>query len=60
MDPDLFGAFAVSQADIDLWLRLVARLEPDSPRRATYARHWNVAEKIAAAKARDEWPPERL
>lgn len=58
MDPDLFGALAVTHADIELWLTQVARLAPDSPRRAAYARYWNVAEKIATAKARDEWPPQ--
>ena len=56
--PDLFGEIAVSRADLELWITIVARLPPESPRRAAYARAWNVPEKIQAAKAAGCWPPQ--
>ncbi len=57
---DLFGQVVVTQADIALWLDIVARLAPDSPRRAAYCRMWNVPDKIRHAKESGQWPPERF
>lgn len=55
--PDLFGEIVVTLAEIELWITTVARLPPESPRRAAYARAWNVTEKVRAAKAAGCWPP---
>lgn len=47
---DLFGEVPVTVEDVRTWLRLVPRLDPDSPRAAMYCRSWSVPRKIAAAK----------
>lgn len=47
---DLFGDVPVTEDDVRLWLLAVPRIDPDSPRAAVYARCWNVAAKIRAAK----------
>jgi hypothetical protein len=48
---DLFGQVAVTWGDVDAWLVAVAQVDPDSPRAAYYARCWDVAGKVARAKA---------
>lgn len=48
---DLFGQVPVSLREIELWLYKVPRLSAGSTRRQWYARGWNVADKIARAKA---------
>ena len=55
---DLFGQIAVSQADLELWVRVVVRLDPGSWRIAWYVRAYDVAGKIQAAKAAGQWPPQ--
>jgi hypothetical protein len=57
VDIDLFGEIAVSEAEIGLWLAVVAHLAPESWRAAWYVRAYNVAEKIRAAKQAGAWPP---
>lgn len=45
-----YGNAPVYQEDIDLWLRAVPRMHPDSPRAAHYVRSYNVVGKISRAK----------
>lgn len=47
---DLFGEVVVTLDEVELWLDRVAGLPKDSPRRAYYAKFWNVADRIKAAK----------
>lgn len=47
---DLFGDVVVTRDDIELWLTVVARLDPDSPRAEYYVRAWDVVGKIKRAK----------
>lgn len=49
---DLFGEVPVTQPEIDAWVRVIAKLEPGTPRAAYYIKGWNVPEKIRAAKIR--------
>jgi hypothetical protein len=37
--------------DVTLWLEHVPRIDPKSRQAALYFKHWNVAQKIAIAKA---------
>lgn len=53
----LFDAQPVSQDDIATWLRAVPGIEPGSARAVRYAATYDVAGKIARAKATGEWPP---
>lgn len=46
-----FDTVQVTQADIDRWLIAVPRMDPASPRAAAYIRGYDVAGKVAAAKA---------
>lgn len=46
-----FDAPQVTQDDVDRWLIAVPRMDPASPRAAAYVRGYDVAGKIAAAKA---------
>jgi hypothetical protein len=48
---DLFGEIPVTWDEVDAWCLAVAGLPPDSWRRRYYLAHWNVPEKIRAAKA---------
>lgn len=48
---------SVSESDVRLWLETIPKIDPDGPRAAQYIRCWNVADKIARAKERGEWPP---
>ena len=48
---ELFGTPSVTRADIDAWLISIAQLDPDSPRAAQYVAGYDVAGKIARAKA---------
>ena len=51
-DPyDLFGEIPVTWPEIRRWMRRHTRFDPDSFRGRTYARQWNVADKIRAEKA---------
>jgi hypothetical protein len=46
----------VSDSDIDLWCdRIAPHVSQD--RRATYAKHYNIPEKIRRAKNSGQWPP---
>ena len=56
---DLFGAVPVSQDDVDVWLERVAGLPAGSPRSSWYVKAYAVIDKIAAAKAAGEWPPDQ-
>lgn len=47
---DLFGEVVITLDDVRAWLQAVARLDPDSPRAATYVRQWRVVDKIRYAK----------
>ena len=47
---DLFGEIPVTWPDVDAWCWAVAGLPPHSWRRRYYIEHWNVPEKIRAAK----------
>lgn len=47
---DLFGEVRVTLHDIDAWMSAVPRIDPGSPRAAWYARAYDVANKIRAAK----------
>ncbi|TXC66018.1 hypothetical protein FSC37_09165 [Piscinibacter aquaticus] len=51
----MFGDVPVTFEDVDAWLIAVPRIEPSSPRAAWYVRHWNVVEKIKAAKLRGDF-----
>jgi hypothetical protein len=51
---DLFGEIAVSVRELELWLYKVPRLPHYSTRRSRYARQYNIAFKIARAKAAGE------
>lgn len=51
---DLFGEVAVSLRELQLWLYLVPRLPHYSTRRASYAKGYNIAFKIARAKEAGE------
>lgn len=53
--PDLFGGYAVTPQDVRLWLRAIARLDPDSPRAPAYVVNYNVIGKIIEAKRRGEF-----
>jgi hypothetical protein len=54
---DLFGQIAVSEADLTAWLDALPRLSRSPWRRALYARTWNIADKVRAAKTAGQWPP---
>lgn len=56
---DLFGQIAVSHADIELWMVLVAHWDPASWRCAWYIHAYDVVRKIQTAKAAGQWPPSR-
>lgn len=47
---DLFGEVVVTWEDVRLWLTVVPRIDPDSPRAGRYVLNWNVPAKIRAAK----------
>lgn len=47
---DMFGGVIVTLDEVELWLTRVAKLPPDSPRRAYYVECWDVPGKIKAAK----------
>lgn len=51
IDKSLFGGHVVTADDIAAWLRAVPRLDPTGPRAARYIAAYDVAGKIAAAKA---------
>jgi hypothetical protein len=48
---------AVTDQDVATWLRIIARIEPGSPRAAAYVRGYQVARKVQRAKAAGDWPP---
>lgn len=52
----LFGFQSVSPADIELWIATIAP-RISRAKYARYAQEYNVAGKVAAAKARGDWPP---
>lgn len=41
--------------DVNLWLRAVARIDPESPRAAWYVQAYDVPAKVAAAKLRGDF-----
>lgn len=47
---DLFGEVPVTHQEVHQWVRVVARLDPESQRGVWYARAYSVVEKIAAHK----------
>lgn len=48
---ELLDTPTVTHADISAWLRAIPEIEPDSPRAAQYIATYDVAGKIARAKA---------
>jgi hypothetical protein len=53
MQRELFDQVTVTWPEVVDWVARVAGITPDSPRFIPYVLAWNVAEKIAAARARD-------
>jgi hypothetical protein len=57
---ELFDFVPVTEADVELWLDTVpVHLGTSKTRRENYRKAYRVEEKIAAAKLRGEWPPEK-
>jgi hypothetical protein len=49
---DLFGQVVVTYEDLELWVSALAPgFAGNAHRRDYYIRHWNVADKVARAKA---------
>jgi len=48
---DLFGEIPVLLHEVDTWLIVVARIQPDNWRARHYLDHWNVPDKIRRWKA---------
>lgn len=47
---DLFGEVRITVPEVRAWVLAVAGIPADSPRFEHYVLHWNVLEKIRAAK----------
>lgn len=48
---ELLDSKTVTKAEIDAWMRAVPQIDPDSPRAARYIADYDVAGKVARAKA---------
>lgn len=48
---ELFDSKTVTQEEIAAWMRAVPQIDPDSPRAAQYIKTYDVAGKVAKAKA---------
>lgn len=52
---DLFNDIPVTLEDVQIWIDVVPGWPRTSSRRDYYARHWDVADKIKAAKISGFW-----